>query len=147
MPHVKPAARPWHLWPVALAAVAVFAALAVDYLLVRLGFETHVALVLAGAQADLGAHPLWVAVGWGATVWAGLVGAVMLMAREDGAAVALAFAFLGAVAVSGHVLASLPAPLTLDAVRSEGGALAALAAFSLLVWLYARVQKQRGVLT
>ena len=131
----------------ALAALVVHAALAVDYGLVRFGIEAATALVLPPGLAALSGQPLWVAIAWGVTVWAGLVGAVMLMMREDGAAVALAFAFLGALAVLVHVLAGLDAPPTLAAARAEGGALAALAAFALLVWLYARVQKQRGVLT
>lgn len=147
MPQPRPVSCPWHLWPVALAALVVYAALAVDYGLVRFGIEAGTALVLPAGLAALAGQPLWVAIAWGVAVWAGLVGAVMLIAREDGAAVALAFAFLGALAVLGHVGAGLARPPALAALRAEAGPLAALAAFALLVWLYARVQKQRGVLT
>ncbi|MCC6305616.1 MAG: hypothetical protein IT545_10530 [Rhodobacteraceae bacterium] len=147
MPHIRPVARPWHLWPVALAGLAVYAALATDYLLVRFGFETAAALVLAGADAELAAQPLGLALAWGVAVWGGLIGAAMLIAREDGAAVALAFALIGTLVMLGHALAGLAAPPTLEAVRAAGTGLALLAAFALLLWLYARVQKQRGVLT
>jgi hypothetical protein len=147
MPLSAPPPRPWHLLPLGLVALALYGAAAADYLAVRLDLGPLLAWLPEGHAATLAALPTWAAAAWAVGVWAGLIGALLLLAREDGAAVALALAFLGLAGV-GSALAWLSEPGAAQAVLGPEGEriLAGGLALAFLLWLYARAQKTAGVL-
>ncbi len=147
MPPTRPLPRPWHLIPVGVAALALHGVAAAHYLAVRLGVGPALDL-LPEQHADLiAALPLWVAVAWAVGVWAGVLGAILLLLREDGAAIAFAVAFLGLAAATVHLVLFAAPPLAAalgpDALPLLGGSCLLV----LLFWLYARAQKVAGILT
>lgn len=147
MPSRTPVPRPWHLWPVGLAALAVHGAAALHYLAVRLGLVGLLAGLPAGHAGWLAAQPLWVGIAWAVAVWGGLVGAILLLTREDGAAIAFALAFIGLGAAAVH-LTLFATPPAAEVLGPDGDAwLGGAAAAVFLFWLYARAQKVAGVLS
>ena len=141
-----PPARPWHLWPIGLLALLWHAAGALDYALTQLDVTAYTSQVPPEWMAYFGAIPAWVTAAWAISVWVGLLGAILLLMREHWAPLVLAVAFAG-VLVATLWLTLLSDPPMQEAVGMEftwtmvGATVAAL-----LLWLYARWLRRRGVI-
>lgn len=139
-------ARPWHLWPVGLAATLWHAAGALDYALMQFRVQAYRDQVPEEWVLYFDAVPAWVTGAWAVGVWIGLLGALLLLARERAAPLMLAAAFFGLAAATVWLIWVSDPPMA-DVTGTEGvwvmlGATAA----SAVLWLYARWMRARGVL-
>lgn len=138
-------ARPWHLMPIGLLALLWHIAGVVDQTMAQFGIESYMRQFPPDWVAYFGELPTWVAVAWGAGAWLGLLGTVLLMIRDRNAVLALAGAGLGMIVASvWFLLLSSPTLQTLAGPEALWVVLAACAV-PVLLWLYARRLKQRGV--
>lgn len=138
--------RPFHLWFFAILAVLWNLVGAVDYTLTQLQQPAYMAQFTPEQTAYFQSFPTWVVAAWATAVWAGLLGAVFLVARS-GLSVglfALSFAAMLVTAVHNFWLS--------DVSMAEIAGPEAIW-FSLLImvigfaeWLYARWNRRMGVL-
>lgn len=138
--------RPWHRWPVGLIALICVGAGALDYTLSWIGFAPYVERLPQDWAGWLAAQPGWISILWAVAVFAGVLGAVLLLMAERGAVLAFALAFLASLAAGiGLVLVS-DADLPVLAGLEPGVWIATAVAAQFLFWLYARWLKIRGAL-
>jgi hypothetical protein len=147
MPSYRPPPpRPWHLLPVALAAVLWHAAGAADYALTKMRVPAYLDQVPEEWVVYFDALPAWVTAAWAVGVWIGLLGALLLLARESLAPLMLALAFF-ALAAASVWLVWLAEPPMAEVTGQEGVlVMAGATAASAILWLYARWMRARGVL-
>lgn len=138
--------RPWHLLPMGLAALLWYLIGAADYLMFRLGWGPYVAALPPGQFAYLAAQPWGFGLAWAVSVWAGLAGALLLLARANGAAVLLAIAFLATLGATLWLLLLADPPVQRALGAVETGVLVAACVLAGLFWLYARMERRAGVL-
>lgn len=137
---------PWHLWVVGVIAVLWNAVGVVDFTLTQLGNEAYLKDFTAEQLAYFKSFSPWAVIAWGAGVYGGFIGSILLLARR-GLAVPV---FL--VSILGVILTSLYSHVINDGAKVMGGG-AGAAIFSavifiiaVLLWLYARGLTRRGVL-
>lgn len=141
-----PRSRPAHLPVVALLAILWFGLWAVEYVLVRYDHMGNLAGLPDGWGAWFDAVPTWPGAVLAAGIWLGLLGAILMMARERGAVLLLAFAFLANLGFAIWVLLASPIGLRPLLNFDPRAVLAAQVLIPALFWLYARGQKQSGAL-
>jgi hypothetical protein len=139
--------RPSHLPLVAVLGVLWYLAGAAEYVLVRyatladqLGWDPRLSVLFADGV------PTWVSATWGIAVWGGLLGAILLLAREAVAPIILALAFIATVTLTVWLI--WPAGAAFDAITISEGAWLMIGAsvVSCLLWLYARSMRAHHVL-
>lgn len=137
---------PWHLYPVAGLAVLWFMFSGLDYVMTQLRFEGYLALFTDPQITYFTSIPAWVNAAWAIGVWMGLLGAILLLFDQKTAPVPLALSFLG-MGLASVWFTALSAPLMV-AVTGPLGLVVVWGAtvVSLLVWVYARAQRQNDVL-
>lgn len=139
--------RPWHLLPVAMIALLWHAAGALDYLLTQIDYAPYTSQVPAEWLEYFLGQPIWVTAAWAVGVWGGLLGAILLLAREHWAPLALAASFFGTLAAT--VWLTLLAQPPMQAAIGQGFTAvmvgACIAGF--LLWIYARWMRRAGVIT
>ena len=147
----RPAATPAHLWIVGGLATLWNAFGAYDYLMTRMRNTDYFASMMPGADPNailawIDAFPVWAQFGWGLGVWGGLLGSVLLLARNRWAVPALGLSFLGALVGLGYQIAMAPpAPGGMD--EGAGAVMPfVIIAVALGLFLYARMMRAKGVL-
>jgi len=95
--------------------------------------------------AWIDAFPMWAQFGWGLGVWAGLVGAVLLLLRSRWAELAMGLSLLGALLGLGYQAIAAP-PL-----EGMEGPMATIMPYviigvALALFVYARSMRAKGVL-
>lgn len=130
----------WHRWVVGLMAVVFMSVPMIDWVLYYLSPTTFVERAGADWKLLLDSQPTWVEGVWLVSIWAGLVGAVLLLFGHRWSWPLLA--------ISAVALAADQAWLLL--ATDEGSALASaivcliLAAFALYAWLMTNAGYMRG---
>lgn len=138
------AREPWHL-PVLVWAGLLWTALgAADYVLTQIAHPAYVALFTEAQAAYFLGLPLWLNAVWAVGVWAGLAGAILMLARArfsatmlGVAAAAVAVLTLGLVVLRDPPMQSVTGPLGIWIM------LGATAAY-IVLWLYARSMHADG---
>lgn len=137
-------ARSWHVPVVGWLAVLWTGLSAVDYLLTRFQATSYLALFTEEQVAYFLGLPSWLNVLWAVAVWAGLAGALCLLAR-----VRLS-AFLLGIAALAMVLATLGLVFLTDPpMQAATGAvgvwiMVGATAVYVLLWIYARQMHAYG---
>ena len=138
--------RPGHFIPVAILAILWHGAGALDYLLTQLDYGPYTSQVPPEWLDYFGALPGWVTGAWAVGVWGGLLGAILLLMREHWAPLVLAVAFFAVTAATVWLTYVATPPMQV-AVGPEFSAVMYLAVLgALLLWLYARWMRRRGVI-
>ena len=139
------ARAPWHLWVVGILALLWNAMGAFDYLMTQTENEAYMGQFTPEQLEFFYGFPSWVVAFWAIAVWGGVLGAILLLLRRKLAVGVLLASFLAMVVTSFHnyVLSNGvevmggPGPLVFSA---------AIFVVALLLYLYARAMKARGVL-
>jgi len=139
--------RPIHLTVMTIFAVLWFAFAGLDYILTQYNIAAYLDAYPTD-QIEYFTNLPFAANGlWGLGTWAGVLGAVLLWMREDKAVFALAtafFALLGAVLW----LVFVSKPGLYDVAGPQAATvLWMMAAINFVFFLYAREQRQKGLLT
>jgi hypothetical protein len=139
--------RPWHLVPVALLATLWHAGGALDYLLTQIDYEPYTSQVPPEWLAWFGEMPLWVTAAWAIGVWVGLAGAVMLLMREHWAPLLLFIAFAAVTAATVWLTLLADPPMQVAVGMEFTWVMIGASLLALLLWLYARWMRRKGVIT
>ena len=141
---------PMHLWIIGGIAALWGAFGGYDYIMTRMRDTEYLAGMMPGVDPNafldwIDVFPIWADFGWGLGVWAGLVGAVLLLIRNRYAVWALGLSFVGAVLGLGYQIIAAP-PLE----GAEGPMFTVMPYIIILIAVglfgYARAMEKRGVL-
>ena len=137
---------PWHLWVIGAVTLLWNSGGAFDYYMTQSADETYLSAFTPEQLAYFQGFPVWVDAAWAVGVWLALIGSFLLLFRSRHAVTAFALSFLGMVAtsvygffLSGVSLAELMGPGMLWFT-------AAILVVGLLLVIYARAMRGRGVL-
>ncbi|SDX53076.1 hypothetical protein [Roseicitreum antarcticum] len=142
---MTPRTRPAHLPLTALLAILWFGLWAVEYVLVRYDHMGTLAGLPEGWGLWFDALPVWTGAVLAVGIWGGLLGAIMMLARDRGAVLILAFAFLAMLVVAVWSVLSPAGPRPLPGF-DPWLVLVAQVVVPALFWFYARSMKQAGAL-
>ena len=136
---------PWHLWVVGVLAVLWNSMGAFDYLMTQTQNEGYMSQFTPEQLEYFYGFPAWVVACWAMAVWGGVLGAVLLLLRKKLAVGVFLVSFLAMIVTTIHnfVLSN-----GLEAVGDPVALAFSAAIFvvALLLFLYARAMKNRGVL-
>ena len=137
---------PWHLWVVGIVTLLWNAMGAFDYLMTKLRVESYMANFTPEQLDFFYGFPAWVTVTWAIAVWGSVLGSVLLLLRRGLAVMVFAISFLGMAVTSFHnfflsdvSMAELMGPAAI-------GFSAAIFIVGVLLIVYSRAMRQRGVL-
>jgi hypothetical protein len=140
-----------HLWIIGGIAALWGAFAGYDYIMTRMRGTEYLAEMMPGVDPNafldwIDGFPIWADFGWGLGVWAGLVGAILLLIRNRYAVWALGLSFVGAVLGLGYQIALAPPP----PAGAEGPMFEVMPyviiVVALALFLYARAMEKRGIL-
>jgi len=137
---------PWHVWVVGVASLLWNAMGALDFTMTQARSEAWLKGFTPEQLAYIHGFPLWSVVAWGAGTLGGFFGSVLLLLRRG-----LAF-HLFAASLVGAVLTSLYSFVLSDGMKIMGGGAGMIAfnatiiTISVLLLIYAKAQRRRGVL-
>lgn len=141
-----PTKTPWHLWVVGVVSVLWNAMGAVDFTLTQTNNEAWLKAMTPAQLEYIHGFPLWSLIAWGVGTWGSFLGSVLLLLRR-GLAFHLFFASL-----VGAGFTTLYSFVLSDGIKAMGGGAgmiifnAIILTVSVLLLLYARAMRQRGVL-
>jgi hypothetical protein len=138
---------PWHLWVVGTLSLLFTAFGAYDYVMSQSGNRAYMEGMGVDADAMLAyiaSFPLWADAVWAIGVWAGVAGAVLLLLRRKLAYPVWLASMAGLVLSNAYGLAH-PIPGMTDTGMTYG-TVAVVFVVMLLLTLYARAQRDSGVL-
>jgi hypothetical protein len=136
---------PWHLWVVGVFAVLWNAMGAFDYLMTETRNEGYMSNFTPEQLEYFYGFPVWVVATWAIAVWGGVLGSVLLLLRKKSAVPVFLVSFLSMVVTSiynfglSNGLETMGDPFSLFFS-------ALIFVFALLLYIYARAMKNRGVL-
>ncbi|WP_172295042.1 hypothetical protein [Pseudoruegeria sp. HB172150] len=136
-------ARAWHHLPVSAIAVLWHLLAAGDFLALRLEVDVYTAGFSEVQMNWFLLMPLWIEIAWGIGVWAGFLGAILLLARSGTAGSLFALSFLGwAVTAVGMIVLREPSVMEVTGYVGLGFLIAAVV-LAFLFFLYARSMRAR----
>lgn len=138
---------PWHLWVIGAVSLLWNAMGAVDFTMTQLHYEAYLKNCTPEQKDYIFSFPLWAVLAWGVATWGSVLGSLCLLLRRRAAVV------LFAVSLVGMILTTLENYVFTDGLKVMGasatGALifsGVIAVVSVLLLLYARTMRARGVL-
>ncbi len=136
---------PRHLWVVGVIAFFWNAMGAVDYLLTQTKNEAYMEQFTTEQLEFFYGFPVWVEAAWAIAVWGGVLGTVLLLLRK-GLAVPV---FL--VSLAAMVLTTIHNYILSNGMEVMGGVSAlvftvVIFIVAVLLWVYARAMRTRGIL-
>ena len=137
---------PWHLWLVGVLALLWNSVGAVDFTMTQLGSETYLKALTPEQLAYIQGFPLWSVLAWGAGTLGGFLGSLLLLLRRGFSSNLLAVSLLGAVLTNVY---SYGLSDGLKVMKGGAGAMAFSAVIfviAVLLFVYARAMRRRGVL-
>ena len=145
------ARTPAHVWIVGVLSLLWGCFGAYDYLMTRMRNTDYIASAMPGvdpnaALAWVDAMPMYAQIGWGLGVWAGLLGAILLLMRSRWAVWSFAASLLGAVASLGYQIALAPPMPGAGESAMMKFMPYVIIAICVALFLYARAQAAKGVL-
>lgn len=145
------AGAPWHLWVVGILALMFTAFGAYDYLMSQMGDRAYIGAAVEpfGIDTDVAiayfsTFPLWADFVWAIGVWGAVAGSLLLLARRAWA-YPVYLASLGGLVVTNVYSVANPVPGMTDSSTTYA-MIAVVAAVMVSLALYARAQKDNGVL-
>lgn len=145
------AGAPWHLWVVGVLALMFTAFGAYDYLMSQMGDRAYIGAAVEpfGIDTDVAiayfsTFPLWADFVWAIGVWGAVAGSLLLLARRAWAYPVYLASLAGLVITNGYSVVN-PVPGMTDSSTSYA-MIAVVAAVMVSLALYARAQKDNGVL-
>lgn len=141
---------PMHLWIVGILALVWNGFGGFDYFMTRTKGADYIRSMMPTVDADklmdyIDSFPIWASIGWGLGVWGGVVGSILLLARNKLAVPAFGLSLLGAVSGLGYQLAH---PADIQGVNDGANAVMPyiIIAVALALFVYTRRQSSSGVL-
>jgi hypothetical protein len=140
------AKTPRHIWVVGVVSLLWNSMGALDFTMTQLNSEAWLKGFTPEQLAYIHGFPLWSVIAWGVGTWGSFLGSVMLLLRK-----VLAF-HLFAASLVGAVFTSLYSFVLSDGLKAMGGGPgmiifnAIILLISVLLLIYARKMRQRGVL-
>jgi len=135
---------PWHLWVVGIIALLWNAMGAFDYVMTETRNEWYMSQFTPEQLEYYSSFPAWVVALWAIAVWGGLLASLLLLFRKRSAATLYLVSFFAMVVttvynfvLSSTDIASDTASLVFSAV---------IFVMALLLLLYARAMRRRGIL-
>ena len=137
---------PWHLWVIGLVSLLWNAGGAFDFVMTNMKSESYLAAFTPEQLGYFNSLPIWATVSWGIAVLGAVLGSVLLLMRSGNAVMVFAIAFLAMLL--NLVYGNLIADVSLIEVMGSGAMWFTLAIFvvALLLVIYARAMRQKGVL-
>ena len=119
MQHAVSARTPVHLWIVGFLSLLWNCFGAFDYLMTKLRGAEYIKSTMPGvdsnaAMAWINGMPLYAHIGWGLGVWAGLLGAILLLLRSRHSVWAFAISIVGMAMSFGGQYLSAPPPAAME---------------------------------
>ena len=136
---------PWHLWVVGVLAVLWNSMGAYDYLMTQTQNEAYMSNFSPEQLEYFYGFPTWLVAFWALAVWGGVLGAVLLVLRKKLAAGVLLVSFLSMVVTTIHNF-GLSNGFEVMGGPGELVFSALIFVIALLLYLYAKAMKNRGVL-
>ena len=141
-----PTKTPWHLWVVGVLSLLWNAMGALDFTMTQMRNGAYLKALTPAQLEYVYGFPLWAVVAWGVATWGSVVGSVLLLARRK-----------LTVPVNLTVLIAMIPTFTYNYILSDGlkimgggiGSLtftATIVLIGVLLLIYARVMRKRGVL-
>ncbi len=145
-PTTQSTKAPWHLWVVGGIAGLWNCDGAMDFTLTQVGHTAYLSALTPRQLAYLNSFPVWVVVAWGIATWGGVVGSLLLLCRRSLAVCVFLVSLIGVVLTDLHnyVLSN-----GREIIGGGAGAVvfaAVIFVIAVLLWVYARVLRKRGVL-
>lgn len=137
---------PWHLWVVGVVAVLWNTVGVLDFTMTQGNSEAWLKDFTPEQRAYIFSFPLWAVIAWGAGVYGGFLGSILLLFRSRWAVAVFRVSIAGAIVTTiyshlinngNRVMGGGPGPMIFSAV---------IVAIALLLWYYACVMARRGVL-
>ncbi|WP_420863557.1 hypothetical protein [Algirhabdus cladophorae] len=139
--------RPFHLTAMTILALLWFAFAGVDYILTQYNIAAYLEAYPVEQITYFTELP-FVANGlWGLGTWSGVLGAILLWMREDKAVFALALAFFALIAAVLWLVFFTDPGLYAVAGPKAATVLWMMCAMNFIFFIYAREQRQNGLLT
>jgi hypothetical protein len=136
---------PWHLWAVGILSVLWNAMGAFDYLMTQTQNEGYMSNFTPEQLEFFYGFPAWVVAFWAIAVWGGVLGAVLLLFRKKLAVPVFLVSFLSMVVTTIHNFGlSNGFEVMGDPFAMIFSAM--IFVFALLLYVYARAMRNRGVL-
>jgi len=141
----NPVEAPWHLWVVGIVGLLWNAMGAMDYVMTKMRNEEYLAAFTPEQLEFFFGFPVWVNAAWATAVWAGVIGAILLLLRKASAVWVLLVSFLAMVVTAFHnyVLSN-----GMEVVGDTFSLVFTAAIFlvGLAMYLYAKAMRSNGVL-
>lgn len=141
----SPRGTPWHLWAIGVLALLWNGMGAFDYVMTETRNEGYMSRFTPEQLEFFYGFPSWVVALWAIAVWGGVVAALFLLLRKRFAVEA----FL--VALVAMVITAIRSYVFSDGLAVTGGVAlfftVVIFLASLLLYLYARAMRKKGVLT
>lgn len=137
---------PWHLWVVGVVAVLWNTVGVLDFTMTQCHSEAWLKDFTPEQRAYIFSFPLWSVIAWGAGVYGGFIGSILLLARSRWTVAVFRVSIAGAIVTTiyshlinngNKVMGGGPGPVIFSAV---------IVTIALLLWQYARAMTRRGVL-
>jgi len=138
------ARAPWHLWLVGILGLLFNSVGALDYLMTQTQNESYMGRFTAEQLEVLYGLPTWLVACWALAVWAGVLGALLLLLRKRLAVPVLLVSLLAMVVTALHNLFAVNGMY--ETAGTGLGFLLVIFGFAFGLWLYARAMRERGVL-
>lgn len=142
-----PTKTPWHLWVVGALSLLWNAGGVVDFTMTQTRNEAYMKAFAPEQLAYFYGFPLWVIVAWGVATWGSMAGSLLLLLRRKLAVPVNGAVLLGMALTFGHNF------ILTDGLKIMGGEgigpvifTAAIVVVGVLLFVYARAMRQRGVL-
>ncbi|MGI9389714.1 MAG: hypothetical protein ACR2O1_06630 [Boseongicola sp.] len=137
---------PWHLWLIGLVSLIWNGFAAADYVMTQIQFEPYMSQFTDIQREYFSGFPKWVQGSWALAVWLSVLGSIFLLLRlrYAGACFGLALIFMAATFVHNFILAEVR--MSQIAGTEALWFSLAIAIIAILLWIYARAMRRRGVL-
>lgn len=136
---------PTHLWVVGILALLFNAMGALDYVMMRLEVPAYMAQLTDDMLAYYETFPIWMEIAWPVSVWAAVIGALLLLLKKRLAVTAFAVSTIGYLIAAIWTFGVSNPP---EGVMTTGSTI-----FSIvigvqlaLLWWYSRSMAAKGVL-
>lgn len=138
---------PWHLWAVGLVTLLWNAVGAADYVMTQIQYAPYMEQFSPEQLDYFRSFPIWVQASWALAIWLSVAGSLLLLLRSRfaGTALGLAVIFMVVTAIHNFILADV----SMSEIAGTEALIftAVIFAIAVVLWIYARLMRQKGVLT